>query len=165
MMGARVFRRNDCRLCNSSDLERVLQLEPTPIGDHYVSRDRLGEVQDTYSLDLSLCRACRHVQMLEMVDPEILFRDYVYVTSISLGLVEHLRTYADDVVENVKSATNSLVVEFGSSDGSLLRCFQARGMRVLGVDPARAIAEQATKSGIETLPAFFTSALARQIHR
>ncbi|HMC65222.1 MAG TPA: class I SAM-dependent methyltransferase [Gemmataceae bacterium] len=164
-MATRVSRRNDCRLCNSWDLELVLPLAPTPIGDHYVPRDRLGEVQETYPLDLYLCHGCGHVQMLDTVDPEALFGDYLYVTSSSPGLVEHFRKYADDLLDRLRPLPGSLVVEFGSNDGSLLRFFQAQGMRVLGVDPARAIAERATQNGIETVPAFFTSGLARQIRR
>src|SRR5262249_12235161 len=164
-MATRVSRRNDCRLCNSWDLELVLPLVPTPIGDHYVPRDRLGEGQETYPLDLYLCHGCGHVQMLDTVDPEALFGDYIYVTSSSAVLVEHFRKYADDLLDRLGPPPGSLVVEFGSNDGSLLRFFQAQGMRVLGVDPARAIAERATQNGIETVPAFFTSGLARQIRR
>jgi len=58
-----------------------------------------------------------------------------------------------------------LVVDIGSNDGTLLRAFRNRGMRVLGVDPARDVARNATEAGLETVNAFFTAALAGELRR
>ncbi len=162
-MNQLVVRRDNCRLCGGQDLELVLQLAPTPIADDYVIVDRVGEIQETYPLDIYLCRACGHAQLLDIVNPEVLFSEYVYSTSISLGLVEHFRKYADKLMRRVNLKQGSFVVEIGSNDGTLLRFFQERDMRVLGVDPAGEIAKQATESGIETLPTYFTSELACKI--
>ncbi len=162
-MNASVFRRNTCRLCGRYDLELVLQLAPTPIGDAYVSVEHLSKVQETYPLDLFLCHDCGHLQLLDVVDPEVLFGDYVYLTSSSLGLIEHFRRYADEVLASVMPPEGALVVDIGSNDGSLLKFFQDQGMHVLGIDPARDIARKATESGIETLSTFFTAELARKI--
>jgi SAM-dependent methyltransferase len=135
----------------------------SPIADAYVPEDRLGEPQDTYPLDLYLCLDCGHVQNVDVVDPDLLFRDYIYVTASSPGLVEHYRRYAEDVGARFAPKPGSLVVEIGSNDGSLLRFFKDRGARVLGVDPARRIAEAATAGGVPTLPEFFSGRLALEI--
>lgn len=164
-MTATVRRRGTCRLCTSSDVEMVLHLEPTPIADDYVSPERRDVAQEAFPLDLFLCLQCGHVQLLDVVDPDVLFGNYVYTTSVSLGLVEHFRKYSEDVIGRVQPATGRLVVEIGSNDGSFLRNFAAHGLRVLGIDPAREIARRATESGIETLPTFFTSELATQIRQ
>lgn len=158
-----LHRRNHCRLCDSSRLELAVPVKPSPIGDAFVPASRLGQPQDLYPLDLYLCGDCGHVQNLDFVDPEVLFRDYLYTTSTSLGLVEHFRKYASDVIAGLGIEPRSLVVEIGSNDGSLLRFFQAQGMKVLGIDPARDIARRATESGVETLPEFFESGLASRI--
>ncbi|BDV39565.1 D-mycarose 3-C-methyltransferase [Methylocystis bryophila] len=97
------------------------------------------------------------------MNPEILFRDYTYRTSVSLGLVEHFRQYAESALKELEIAPGGLVVEIGSNDGSLLRAFQAHGMRVIGVDPAREIAEQATQNGVPTVPEFFNATIANDI--
>jgi SAM-dependent methyltransferase len=156
-------RRKHCRLCEGGNLQLVLPIAASPIGDAYVTADKLHEEQALYPLDLYLCMDCAHVQNLDVVDPEILFRDYIYVTSSSLGLVEHYRRYSDEVSSRLGVTPGSLVVEIGSNDGSLLQFFKALGMRVVGIDPARRIADEATAKGIPTLPEFFSSALARDI--
>jgi len=106
---------------------------------------------------------CGHVQNVDVVNPEILFRDYLFTTSSSRGLLQHFQQYADEAAARFKLGRESLVIEIGSNDGSLLRFFKEKGMRVLGIDPARSIAHQATVSGLPTIPNFFTTALADEI--
>jgi SAM-dependent methyltransferase len=158
-----VKHKTHCRLCGSTSLDHVLPIKPSPIGDAFVPADRLGEPQDVYPLDCYLCLDCGHLQNLDVVDPDILFRDYTYRTSVSLGLVEHFKRYAHSAVTELGIAKGSLVVEMGSNDGSLLKAFKNEGMRVQGVDPARDIAAAATADGIPTMPDFFTSELAARI--
>ena len=158
-----VKHKTDCRLCGSSSLDHVLPIRPSAIGDAFVTADHLGEKQDLYPLDCYLCLDCGHLQNLDVVDPDILFRDYTYRTSVSLGLVEHFKRYAQSAVSSLGIPEGSLVVEMGSNDGSLLKAFKNEGMRVQGIDPARDIAAAATADGIPTIPDFFTSALAERI--
>jgi len=155
--------RTTCRLCNSTSLELVLPLRPSPIGDAFVPKERLQEEQQLFPLDCYLCADCGHLQNLDVVDPEILFRDYTYCTSVSLGLVEHFRRYAESAVKDLGITPGGLVVEIGSNDGSLLRAFQACGMQVIGVDPARDIAAQASRNGVPTVPEFFNASIANDI--
>lgn len=159
------YRRNTCRLCNGSDLELVLGLKPTPLADSYVPVNALADVQQTFPLDLFLCRGCGFSQLLNIVHPENIYLEYIYETTSSLGLADHFRKYAADVLQQTGCAAGSMVVDIGSNDGTLLRAFQQCGMRVLGVDPAHDIARKATESGIETLPAFFNAETARKIKR
>lgn len=156
-------RRGDCRLCNSSDLELVLGLAPTPPANAFVPADRLDEVQAVFPLDLFQCNACGHVQLLDVVDPEILFADYVYVSGTSPVFVKHFEDYAGKVVADYAPPAGALALDIGSNDGTLLGFFKQQGLTVLGVDPARAIAADATARGIETLNSFFDQALARQL--
>lgn len=155
--------RNDCRLCRSVKLELVLPILPSAIGDAFVSSEQLNERQELFPLDTYICLECGHLQNLDVVDPEILFRNYTYRTSVSLGLVEHFKKYAQSVVGELKISPGSLVVEIGSNDGSLLKAYKALGMKVLGVDPAKTIAATASNEGVPTLPEFFTLAIAQDI--
>jgi hypothetical protein len=91
--------RNDCRLCGAEFMDLVLPILPSPIGDAFVPKEKLSELQETYPLDTYMCLECGHVQNLDVVNPDFLFRDYTYRTSASLGLVEHFKKYAFDVIE------------------------------------------------------------------
>ena len=158
-----VTHRDTCRLCESKKLELVLPILPSAIGDAFVSADQLNETQGIYPLDTYICLECGHLQNLDFVNPEILFRNYTYRTSASLGLVEHFRQYADSVITNLAIQPGSLVVEIGSNDGSLLKAYKSHGMIVQGVDPARNIAALATAEGIPTKPDFFSMDIALEI--
>lgn len=158
-----ITRRKTCRLCGGTNIELVLQLTPTPLADSYVSVDHVNDPQEVYPLDVSLCKDCGNVQLLDIVNPEILYNNFIYETSTSPGLVEHFQKAADDVLSQVKPKKGAFVIDIGSNDGSLLRFFQVKGMHVLGIDPAKDIARKASESGIKTLPTFFTVDLARKI--
>ncbi len=156
-------RRSDCRLCSSSRLELVLQLTPTPPANAFVKSEDLARPQEVFPLDVHLCLSCGHAQLLDVVDPGVLFENYVYVSGTSPVFVKHFQDYAADVLRLTGAGAGALAVDIGSNDGTLLKFFSAAGLRALGVDPAKAIAAQATRDGAETIPDFFTQRLAQQI--
>lgn len=162
---AAVLTRSVCRLCGSDHIQTVFKLAPTPIADRIVPKEKRNEPQEKYPLDLAFCNECRHVQLVHALDPKILFKDYTYVTSSSWELVEHFRLYTKSLIERFSPAKNSLVVEIGSNDGSLLKFFKDRGLRVVGVDPALEIAKDATARGLLTIPTFFTLSVAKDIRK
>src|SRR6266567_7737690 len=126
-------RRETCRLCGGRELDLALRLNPSPLADAYVPATRLEEAQPTYPLDLFLCRTCGFSQLLDIVQPQAIYTDYIYETVSSLGLIEHFRRYAEDVVHRINPAQGGLVIDVGSNDGTLLRAFKTRGARVLGI--------------------------------
>jgi SAM-dependent methyltransferase len=152
----RCRRRDTCRLCGACGLEHVLSLTPTPPANAFVSADQLNTPQPVFPLDVFFCRACTHVQLLDVLDPSDLFTNYVYVSGTSRVFVEHFRRYADAMIRDYLPAPPALVVDVGSNDGTLLSHLAGRGYTVAGIDPARHIAERATASGTPTIAAFFT---------
>ena len=164
-MSASFHHRPDCRLCGSREVELVLHLKPSPPVDAYVPASEKDAPQESFPLDAYLCRACGHVQLLDVVKPELLFGRYIYETTSSPGLVDHFRRYAKDVLETAKLPAGALAVDVGSNDGTLLRLFKESGLTVLGVDPAREIAEKATRSGVETIASFFNLDVAKRLRR
>ena len=119
-----IHRRSNCRGCGSHDLELVFSLKPSPIGDAYVIPERINVPQPSYPIDLHMCRQCGLAQIIDVIDPEILYGEYIYVTASSMGLTEHFHSYADSVTDRCRLSPDSLVVDIGSNDGTLLRRFQ-----------------------------------------
>jgi hypothetical protein len=159
--GVTYHRRDDCRLCGSRNVGVVLRYAPQPLPDQYL-RTRL--YQPCYAMDLYQCEDCGAVQLLDVVSPETIYPDYSYKTSSSAGLVEHFNRYADQVTMKLMPQLNDLVVDIGSNDGVLLKAFRKRGLRVVGVEPAQAIAEATSiQDGIPTFPMFFDADCACKI--
>ena len=158
-----IHRRNNCRSCESQNLELIFKLNPSPIGDAYIAPEHINLPQPSYPIDLYMCKSCGLAQLIDIIDPEILYGEYIYITTSSAGLSEHFQNYAIDVTEKCKLNPNSLVIDIGSNDGTLLKNFWQKGMNVLGIEPAKHIAAKANASGIKSIDKFFTTDLARLI--
>jgi len=157
------YRRTTCRLCDSDQITPILTLAPTPPANAFVATEALEHEQERFPLELWFCEACAHVQILDIVDPAVLFRDYVYVSGTSPVFIKHFEEYAKTLISDYALDPGALAVDIGSNDGTLLGFFKAGGLDVLGIDPAVDIAAGATASGIETWPEFFDTGLARRI--
>ena len=155
--------RSTCRLCGGSSLTKVLALTPTPPANAFVTEAELAAPQPAYPLDVWLCNGCGHVQLLDVVDPRILYAHYVYVSGTSPVFVRHFEQYAQYVGSQFRPAPGSLALDIGSNDGTLLRFFKQAGHRVLGIEPAEEISEASRQAGIPTLTGFFSEPLAQRI--
>src|SRR5581483_2311232 len=153
----------NCRLCRSSRLQAVWNFGATPLANAYLSADQLGQPELFAPLEVNYCADCHLVQLKHIVAPEVLFSNYLYVSSTSPSFVAHFDRYASDVTQRFGLTSTDLVVDVGSNDGVLLKPFQQRGVRVLGIDPAENIAAATTAAGLETIPAFFTPETARRV--
>ena len=156
-------KRDNCRLCEENILEQVVPLEPTTVAEKYLSKDQLKDEELVCPLDLYMCESCGHVQLLDIIDPKFLYNDYTYSSGNSPGLVKHFSEYANNVIKKYNPEKNSLVVDVGSNDGTLLNFFKQNSLKVLGVDLAKGITIKATSQGIETLPEFMNLKVAREI--
>ena len=159
--------RTTCRLCGSGNLVLGVPLRPIPILSPNIGpqTEGLKDIErQTAPSDVYMCHDCQLMQLTTVVDPSLQYDNFLYRTAISLGLAEHFGQFARSIVGTVKSSGKPpLVLDIGSNDGSLLRFYKHLGARVLGVDPARAIAKDATDKGIPTIGDFFTGRLASQI--
>lgn len=159
--------RKTCRLCGSEHIVRSVPLAEVPIVSPNVgtAKDESGQslTRIVAPLDNYLCQDCGLIQLIHVVDPALIYRNYLYRTSISLGLADHFRRLSEAIIAKVPLEQGDLVAEFGSNDGTLLKFFADRGMRVQGIDPAEQIAFEATAHGIPTLADFFGAAIAKGI--
>jgi hypothetical protein len=117
----------------------------------------------SYPLAMAFCPGCGLVQLEDVVPPEKLFRHYHHLSSASQGNVAHLAAVAERVAAFKRLGPGSQVLEIGSNDGTLLKAIAKTGARVLGIDPARNVAEMAIADGVPTIAEFFSSTLAKNV--
>ena len=152
-----------CRGCASNALETVLDLGEQPLANELPWE--LTGTDEEFPLHLRICTTCGLGQVGEFVLPERIFGNYPYLSSVSKSWVAHARRYVETMTAELDLSSQDLVVEVASNDGYLLKEFLEVGTRVLGVEPARNVAEVARRSGVRTISDFFGLAVARSIVR
>ena len=151
-----------CRICGSDNIEEVLNLgEQPPANSLYRSDEKRPPA---VPLRLMYCQKCSTVQLGEDVDPEYLFGEYLWVTGTSATAEQYSHEFAKKALSQVVEHNKSpYIVEIASNDGTFLKRFIEKGCKVLGIDPAKNIAELAVKNGIPTKADFFTLDLAERL--
>jgi len=149
-----------CRLCQSKKTLDVLDLGDQPPAN---SLYKVGETKPVpVPLRLVFCEDCSTVQLGESVDPQYLFCEYIWVTGTSSAVEQYSQEFAKNALAKCVAKQPS-VAEIASNDGTFLRRFLDSGCYVLGIDPAKNIADVATNSGIPTVAEFFTVDLAKRL--
>lgn len=151
-----------CRVCDSSDLEMFLDLGETPLANRFLSAKQLAEPEPRFPLRLVLCRQCGLVQIDEEVPPEVLFKNYIYVSGTSDLVKVHAAELARYFTFTYGLKPGDLVLEAASNDGTVLRAFQQHRCRTVGIEPAENIAAIANGNGVETVCDFFGVAAAQR---
>lgn len=151
-----------CRVCLGTDLVKILDLGSTPPANAYLAEEQLGLSEKSFPLVLYFCRTCSLAQLLDVVNPEILFKDYHFLTGASAPSVAHFKEYADQVIRPLIHSPNDLVIDIGGNDGVLLSYVKDEA-RVLNVDPADNLAPISEEKGVPFYTAFFTSNTADDI--
>ena len=152
-----------CRSCGGSDLAAIVSLGEMPLANSYLRPEDAAKPEPRYPLDLVRCRACQLVQITCTVPPEVLFRDYLYLSSYSTTMLQHAEKLVTRLVSDRKLGPQSLAAEVASNDGYLLQYYAKAGVPVLGIEPARNVAEIARSKGVRTIEEFFDASLAEKL--
>ena len=157
------MRHHFCRFCNTELRHIFVDLGMSPPCESYLRIDQLNQMEPFYPLNVYVCANCFLVQLPEYVNPEEIFSDYAYFSSYSDTWLRHSETYTEMIIERLQLQERSHVIEVASNDGYLLQYFVARGVPVLGIEPAANVAEEALKRGVPTLVKFFGRQTAREL--
>jgi SAM-dependent methyltransferase len=153
-----------CRSCDHGDLRPILSLGRTPLANALLTAEQLREPEATFPLELAFCPACALVQITETVPPEVLFREYAYLSSFSDTVVQNAEGIVHRLIGLEGLGSESLAVEIASNDGYLLQHYHHKGIPVLGIEPAANIARVARdERGIPTVCEFFGAQLAAEL--
>jgi methylation protein EvaC len=152
-----------CRVC-SAEIAPFMSFGRMPIANGFLKREETGN-EYFFELAPAFCSACGIFQLMEQPQPEKMFHEqYAFYSSTSRYMQAHFEAFANAVINGVLAGHNdSFVVELGSNDGIMLRHFQQRGFRHLGIEPSANVADVARGQGISTISAFFDRTLADDV--
>jgi SAM-dependent methyltransferase len=153
----------NCRFCATELRRTFVDLGMSPLCETFLDARQLNHMEPFYPLHTYVCEECLLVQLEEYVSPADIFTDYPYFSSYSESWLRHASAYADAICVRLDLDADSLVVELGSNDGYLLRNFVAKGISVLGIEPAQNVAEVANANGVRTRAIFFGRSVAMRL--
>jgi SAM-dependent methyltransferase len=152
-----------CRLCGEDLTRTFVDLGSSPPCESYVAADQLDAPETFYPLHVRVCESCLLVQLPAYIEAEDIFSDYAYFSSYSDSWVAHAGRFVNEMADTLGLGPDSLVVEVASNDGYLLQHAVARGIPVVGVEPAANIAEVARERGVRTEVAFLGERTGREV--
>ena len=144
-------------------MTRYLDMGATPFANSYLKDEDLATPEPVAELALQICVRCGLSQLTRVVDRDLMFRNYLYVSSTTQTFRDHCATLAATAIRTAAATPGDLALDIASNDGLLLSCFRSLGMRVIGVDPARNLATEASARGIPTVPEYWSPAIAAEI--
>lgn len=156
---------SECRCCGHDKLLRYLDLGNQPLANSYHKNEK---DQLRAPLCVNLCVKCNHSQLSVVVDPEIMFTNYLYVSGTTATFREHCQDLADDALSylGLKGKHEVSVLDIACNDGSQLAIFQSLGIkRVVGVDPAQNLRRYTEEKGISVEVGFWSKDVARVLNR
>lgn len=130
----------ECLCCGNTDISKVLDLGHQPLANSYPNSP--DQIETRFPLAINFCPSCTHVQLTHAVDPDLLFKNYLYVS----GTTQTLKDYFVDFVNLVNQYTSGRrVLDIACNDGSQLDAFKNHGYETHGIDPAENLYEISSK--------------------
>ena len=151
-----------CRVCGEP-LEVVCDFGLQPLGNGFLSPENFDN-EHYFRMRAAFSEKSRMLQLIEQPDPEKMFHeDYAFFSSTSTYMQRHFSEFADSVLSSTYLDEKPFVVELGCNDGILLKHFATKGIRHLGIEPSKNVADVANRNGVQTISKFFTHDLAKEI--
>lgn len=158
--GEEIIMRRTCRGCGSNNLHEIIDFGNMPLAGGFLANEEAVAKEKYYPLKIHVCADCVLLQILNPIDPEILFQDYSFSSSTIKPLIDHFEAYARWLIEKIKPKK---VMEFGCNDGILLAPLRSQGVKAVGVDVSRNITEMARNKGLDVVTGYFNQETADQI--
>jgi len=132
-----------CLCCDSTDIEILLDLNNQPLANSY--HDNTKEM-DEYPLGVNICNNCYHIQLTHVVNPDLLFKDYLYVSGTTKTLHDNMKWFVDYVLETTPYGKGNTVLDIACNDGTQLNYFKDEGFKTYGIDPAKNLHKLSSKN-------------------
>ncbi len=149
-----------CRCCKKNNLLLYLDLGLQPLANSY----HKGEKLSRYPLEVQLCKNCFHSQLSVVVDPDVMFKNYLYVSGTTETFRMHCKSLAEDAVKRFTTKRKLQVLDIACNDGTQLEYFRELGCSVIGVDPAENLRSITEGKKINVLVEYWTHSIAKKLN-
>jgi 2-polyprenyl-3-methyl-5-hydroxy-6-metoxy-1,4-benzoquinol methylase len=122
----------------------VLDLHDQPLANSYVKNK--NDSEEYYPLALNYCNDCTHLQLTHGVNPDLLFKNYLYVSGTTQTLRDYFDEFVDITTKYMPVDGPYKVLDIACNDGSQLDAFKKKGHQTYGVDPAENLHEISSKN-------------------
>ena len=139
-------KRSNCRLCNSKKIKMVLEMPSSQPVDNFLNFKNKDLSLPKFKMNLYQCEKCGHAQLLDVVNPNILYGNYVYKSSSSPDLMTHFKLYSKFLADYGYLKKNIKILDIGSNDGLFLDFCKKQNAKTYGIDPAIEVSKLAKKN-------------------
>lgn len=152
-----------CRFCFSKEIETVIDLGIVPPAGGFLKSEKLFNDENQYPLTLVFCKNCFLLQSNNVIEKDIIFKNYFYHSSVAKTLVNHFESAGEELINELHRKSNPFVLEIGSNDATLIKFLGKKGIKTVGIDPAKNIVKPLQKMGLPLINDYFTNSLAKKI--
>jgi 2-polyprenyl-3-methyl-5-hydroxy-6-metoxy-1,4-benzoquinol methylase len=149
-----------CLACGHDTLTQVMDLHNQPLANSFIEDPAIPEY--IFPLRLNLCPNCTHLQLSHAVNPEIIYKTYLYVSGTSQTYLTYMDWYATWALDQFNLHSNNIsatsVMDIGCNDGSQLSAFVKSNsqIRTYGIDPAENLYPLSTGKGHNVICNFWS---------
>lgn len=160
---------HSCLACGGDNLVPMLDLSDQPLANSFL--DQSPDHEPHWPLQVNMCSDCHHLQLTHAVDPEIIYKNYLYVSGTSRTYLDYMKWYAKFVSETFELFRDQgrlgpyRVLDIGCNDGSQLDAFRELVWRTYGVDPAENLYPVSSAKGHEVVCGFWDERTANALPR
>ena len=160
----KIIQKKKCVLCGSSELKKAMDFGKTPLANSY---PRKKNIKETYfNLSCILCKNCGHLQLKELINPKILFENYLYVSGTSKVLKKHFEQYSSKMIKKFKLIKNSKILDIACNDGTFLENFvKKKFINVIGVEPAKNLRKLNLEKKVDINTNFFSFKFSKKLQK
>ena len=160
----KIIIKKTCVLCSSKNIKQVINFNKTPLANSYPKNKLDKEIY--FNLSCVLCKDCGHLQLKELINPKLMFDNYLYVSGTSNVLINHFKTYADNIIKKLNLNYKSPILDIACNDGTFLNFFIKKNFKtVVGVDPAKNLKKFNIKKKIDFNIGYFSNIFSKKLKK
>src|SRR3972149_11926267 len=152
------FKIKKCRSCGYNKLIRIISLGNQYVTNFVNTKEEQKNIPQV-PLNLVLCENCKLLQLEHNAPNDSMWGDqYWYKSNINRLIREDLRDITEKAIKISNPGRESIVIDIGCNDGTLLDSYNKnKGLVLVGFEPSKNVAMEAEKKGFQIIQNFFNA--------